>query len=298
MPVPGAAEPYDAFGSVLAAADFNGDGFDDLVVGVPDEDVGSISDAGCINSLRGSPLGLTAIGSEIQCQHHSGVAGSPESHDDFGSSLSVGDFNGDGRADLAVGVQGEGIGDEDDAGLVQIFHGQVSGLDPIRAIHQNTQGIELTSAEAGDAFGFAISAADFNGDGFTDLAVGSPNEGLYLSVQEIGVVHVILGTGDGLDPELATLWHQDRPGMEDSNARWDHFGYALSGLDVDGDGFADLAIGVPGEEHNGHGNEGAVQLLYTGGTILTGDSDELWHENSSGVLGVAESSDRFGMVLH
>jgi hypothetical protein len=53
------AEPEDAFGNALAAGDFNNDGYDDLAIGVADEDVRDVVDAGAVHVLYGSPTGLS-----------------------------------------------------------------------------------------------------------------------------------------------------------------------------------------------------------------------------------------------
>jgi hypothetical protein len=72
---------------VLAAGDFDGDGFDDLAIGVPEEDVGGASDAGAVNVLFGSAAGLTAAGSQIWHQDSAGVPGAAENFDRFGNVL-------------------------------------------------------------------------------------------------------------------------------------------------------------------------------------------------------------------
>src|SRR4051794_12177712 len=91
------------------AYDFDGDGFADLAVGVPGEDIGFRSGAGAVNVIYGSATGLTEVGDQFWAQESVGVPGASEPGDHFGSPAS-GDFDGDGYADLAVGVPGEAIG--------------------------------------------------------------------------------------------------------------------------------------------------------------------------------------------
>ena len=62
-----------ASASVPTGCDYNGDGFDDLAIGVPDEDIGAISNAGAVNVLYGSASGLTAAGDQLWHQDSSGV---------------------------------------------------------------------------------------------------------------------------------------------------------------------------------------------------------------------------------
>src|SRR5438067_12558289 len=90
-------------------SDFNGDGFADLAVGVPQESVGSVGKAGAVNVIYGSPTGLRATGNQLWTQNSPGVPTVAEANGTFGTSVAAGDFNGDGFSDLAVGVPGATI---------------------------------------------------------------------------------------------------------------------------------------------------------------------------------------------
>src|SRR6185436_4404511 len=99
-------------------ADFNGDGNDDVAIGIVTEDVGSMKDAGAVQVLYGSSSGLSAtspIADQFWTQDSTNVNDVAEQGDAFGSFLSTGDFNGDGNDDLAVGVIGEDVGSMKDA---------------------------------------------------------------------------------------------------------------------------------------------------------------------------------------
>src|SRR5436190_1990412 len=113
-----------------ALADFNHDGFADLAVGVPHEDVGTVADAGAVNVLYGSAGRLQATSPDDQFwnQDTTGVKDTAESGDTFGSSLGSGDFNKDGFADLAIGVDREDVGAVGDAGAMNVLYGSASGL--------------------------------------------------------------------------------------------------------------------------------------------------------------------------
>src|SRR5262245_54731095 len=109
-------------------ADFNGDGRDDLAVGAPDEDLGTASDAGAVIVIYGSSGGLTSTNSQVWTQESTLVPDVAEPGDRFGESLVAGDFDGDGFADLAIGVPGESFGVAGQAGAVNVIYGSPSGL--------------------------------------------------------------------------------------------------------------------------------------------------------------------------
>lgn len=116
-------EPLASFLSVssLAAGDFDGDGVDDLAVGVQGSaDLGG-SSAGNVFVIYGNPSGLDVGRIQRVRQGLDGINDSAESGDKFGSALASGDFNGDGVDDLAVGVPGEKVGSEIRGGVHLIF---------------------------------------------------------------------------------------------------------------------------------------------------------------------------------
>jgi hypothetical protein len=167
------AAAAQATSAIGVQADFNNDGFADMAVGVPGEDIGSIPDGGAVNVLYGSASKLTGTASQIFTQDTSGVGSSAEAGDFFGDALASGDFNNDGFADLAVGVPGEDVGLIRDAGAVNVLYGSASGLTGTgsQIFTQDSPGVPF-SAEPGDFFGSALAAGDPHAS--TSAAASSP----------------------------------------------------------------------------------------------------------------------------
>ena len=168
----------DLFGTSLAVGDFNGDGFADLVVGVPGQTVSGRSGAGAVYIFFGGKSGLKTTGFQVWTQDSTNIQGVAESGDHFGSAVAVGDFNGDRRPDLAVGAANEDVGSTSDAGAVNIIYsGLRGGLKPNgnQLFDQDMAGI-VGGLAANDLFGSALAAGDFNADGFQDLAIGAPGQ--------------------------------------------------------------------------------------------------------------------------
>jgi hypothetical protein len=291
-----AAKLFDAFGSALAAGDFNGDGFDDLAVGVPGEDIMGIISAGAVNVIYGSSIGLSSSGNQIWHQDSLDILDAAELFDAFGSALAAGDFNGDGFDDLAVGVPDEDIGEIVDAGVVNVLYGSAAGLSSTdnQIWHQDSLDI-LDTAELFDAFGSALAAGDFNGDGFDDLAVGVPDEDI--GDIDAGAVNVLYGSAAGLSSTDNQIWHQDSLDTLGAADLFDAFGSALTAGDFNGDGFNDLAVGVPFENTGDIVIAGAVNVLYGSAAGLSSTDNEFWNQNSSDIRNTAEEGDVLGLPL-
>ncbi|MFJ7075558.1 FG-GAP and VCBS repeat-containing protein [Streptomyces sp. NPDC098781] len=127
--IPGSDEEGDWFGNALSLADINRDGYADLAVGTIHETIGTAKIAGSVTVLRGSAAGLTATGAQSFTQNTAGVPGTAESADRFGASVRLSDLNGDGRADLSVGADGE----NHPAGSIYSLRGSASGVTTSKA---------------------------------------------------------------------------------------------------------------------------------------------------------------------
>ena len=295
--VPSVAEAGDRFGAALAIGDFNGDGYDDLAVGVPGEALGSKQDTGIVEIVFGSASGLLTSGVQVWHQDTPGVIGLAEADDEFGASLASGDFNGDGMDDLAIGVPGEDISGRSDVGAFAVLYGTSSGLTATgdQSYHQNSSGIDDT-AESGDRMAEVMVAGDFNGDGKDDIAVGVPREGIG-SRSRAGAVHVIYGSASGITSSGDHLYHQNSSGIAGVSQSGDMFGLVLATGDVNSDGRDDLAVGVPNESVGTKARSGIVHLLYGSASGVTSSGDQMYHQGSPGIAGATETGDRFGSAV-
>jgi hypothetical protein len=277
----GTNEGGDRFASALAAGDFNGDGMVDLAVGAPGE--GPADDpagSGIVFVFRGDATGLQPDRGLEQEQILDGLGGNAqtfqnEANDNFGSALAVGDFNGDGMKDLAVGAPGQVSNRRQQAGMAFVFRGSMQGLQSGQGLAQGLfQDISIivvrdvpvpvpvpAPANAGDRFGFSLMAGDFDGDRRDDLAIGAPGIAQLFN-GAAGKVFLFKGS-EQLTPDR--ILTQESENLDRSGSG-DEFGLAMTAADQDKDGRMDLIIGAPGKAsmRNARQRSGAVFLF--GGT--------------------------------
>ncbi|MEZ4702113.1 MAG: FG-GAP-like repeat-containing protein [Rhodothermales bacterium] len=291
------AERDDRLGQVAATGDFNGDGFPDLAIGVPEEDVDGMSDAGAVHVVYGSAAGLTETEMQFWSQNEKGVPNDAGLGDAFGAALAAMDYNNDGYDDLAIGVPGESFGDINEAGGVLILLGSARGLSTggNQYLNQTLSGMP-DQAENNDRFGAALAAGDFNNDGFGDLAIGVPGENVG-SVVGAGAVHVFLGTESGFDPAGGQFVHQDTNGIPDAAEGGDAFGASLAAGDLNGDGFSDLAIGIPEEDVAAKIDAGALLVLYGQSSGLATNGASFSHQDAEGIEDTAADAEQFARTL-
>jgi hypothetical protein len=234
-PVLGTPEQNDRFGAAMVAADFDGDGYDDLAVGAIGEQVGS-GHGGAVLLYKGTMNGLVAW-KVLQETDFSGVTA--RAGDQFGATLAAGDLDHDGIADLIVGAPFYG---NPAGGAVFAYLGRHLGR-PLAVGTANTQSSTGAGAnEASDMFGASIAFGHFAGGTTGYIAVGAPFEHISGFSGSRGMVSILRWTGSGFT-QRENL-HPSDVGISVASGQ---FGAALATGDFDNDGADDLIVGAPAD---------------------------------------------------
>ncbi|WP_240529728.1 FG-GAP-like repeat-containing protein [Streptomyces mangrovisoli] len=319
--VPGPAADDAAFGYLMTAGDLDGDGLTDLALvahGYRSEDntSGSViilwgrksgisgQDAVRVPAPSGATVGDDLTAGDFDGDGHLDLFmsrneeyddhdvlygpfdrdGSPAreqtltvySTDNFINTTAAGDFNGDGIEDLATFYVYE-----DHAEGGKLWLGTPQGLSTVPQ--------RLPSAAS-------TAVGDFDQDGYADLATR-----LYLDndteTEDSGTVRIYYGSPAGPSQTRTQTITQNTAGVPGVDEVGDAFGRRMSTGDVNGDGYPDLAVGVPGEAIGTRDEAGSVVLLKGGKNGLTGTGAQAFHQDTAGVPGVVEAGDRFGWAV-
>jgi hypothetical protein len=265
-------QAFEIVGTALSTAgDVNADGYEDFISGGYEYSNGESVEGeallfyGSPSGPLGSPIWQTE-GNEVLAYHGYSVAGG-------------GDLNGDGFDDVAVGEPGADgpIGDE---GAVAVYLGSALGAARVPVVR-------LIGGQASAEFGVSCAiVGDINRDGYDDLAVGAP----FWADPDAGEgrVLIFLGSSTGVHSPPSQEIQLNVAGAE--------FGYNLARIgDVNGDGYADLAVGAP-YFTNGQSQEGEVLVYYgsPGGLVTPAgwslEGDEI--DRNLGTYGLAGAGDQ------
>jgi hypothetical protein len=325
--VPGNPASGDYFGDRLTTGDLDGDGYTDLVVGVHSERIGSTDSYGNVTVLWGGASGLKGasnLSSPMpRYRNELGWALAAGDFDGDGhTDLAVGNnatpslnvfrgpFTRKGKAAALVGIDTIAqttiyadkliAGDVNADGRSDLL---VMGQEETASGDYRTRSVLYTGSVTGTlkvgkklAGGYDAAIADVNKDGYGDIVTGNfmeksatePNGGLG------GAVTVTYGAAGGLSSRTPVRITQDTAGVPEKGEKGDGFGWSVSAGDVNGDGYADIAVGAEDETLGSARKAGTVTVLRGSASGLTGGGAKVFSQNTAGVPGTAETLDYFG----
>jgi hypothetical protein len=318
------ADTVGGLGTSLATGDVNGDGIDDLVVGAPEkagqfreqsgtvyvffgrrdwpafwnlsetradvefwgadffEKLGArvavgnvdgqapadlIFSAPSASGRAGAASGRTYVvlgGAELQGRFDLKVTPADltisgrQSQGFFGWALAAGDINDDGFDDVVIGAYKVNVGLAVDAGEVYVVFGERELPDSLD-LAISEPNVRLLGPDKRDHFGFAVTCADLNGDGISDLVVGARQAEGSSGLSEPGAVFAFWGRPQL--PDTVDLAQEPADFVARGAEESGQFGYSLAVGDVNQDDTADLLVGAPLADVEGRSNAGQALLL-------------------------------------
>ncbi|MFE6752177.1 esterase [Streptomyces sp. NPDC057684] len=315
-------------------SDFNGDGYEDVLVGAPGATVSGKKGAGLVTVQYGSSRGIGTTNVARFSQSTSGVAGAAETGDAFGKAVATGDLDGDGYDDAIVGIPGEDIGTTTDAGGLAILWGSKAGLTGAASDWLETQ-----EPTAGEKFGTGVTAAHFTNDTPGDVLAVLDRDDLELFAydsapqpaskaplerrstsrlsklaDERDIVPMSLTTGDYDNNGFADLVVSGVTAGSEPGHGWSSYlsghadgltyerdlrgGPVAASGDINRDGYDDLVTGEPNSPDDGGASmTGGLVGVRLGGADGPSSDVQWWTQDSAGVPGTAERGDGWGTDL-
>ena len=233
--------------SVACAGDINKDGYSDILIGAPNYDNGQNNEGRAFLYL-GTNMGLT--------QSPAWTGESNQADANFGNSVATaGDINGDGFADIIIGANRYDEG-QSNVGKIYVYMGASNGLS-------NYPDWSYSGNIMDGNMGIAVaSAGDINGDGFSEIIIGSMGQN---GPNPKGIAYVFSGSVRGVTNDMLQIAIQKNPQVM--------VGHSVSTAgDINGDGYADVIAGVIWDSSN-QGSMGKAMLIQgsSKGLKLSGD---------------------------
>ena len=300
----------------LFGPDFNGDGYGDIVIGATGERFGDAIRTGAVTILFGDANKLFSE-SILLHQGMLTIAGDNDPNDRFGSRTTFGDFNGDGLDDLVITAPQKDVNGIEDVGMMWVLPGLSQGMGIINSAKSFDLSMFIANEDisAKDHWGEMIVSGDFNGDGYEDIAISSPNANtcdddtdvliVYLygpssqmcNKENAGLIVMLYGSETGLDSNNYQVINQGIKGIPDTSEINDMWGSSLAEGDFNGDQISDLAVGAPGEKYGFLPSSGAVTIIYGSDEGLNPKTSKRFHQDTHGIPGRNEENDQWGATL-
>lgn len=285
---------FDASGRAVAMADLDGDGYNDIIVGsIGTDGAGNaLPNSGSVDIIWGNTRTNLGLSRDLKFVTDVRIEGA-DTGDQTGTFVVAGDFDNDGKADLAIGASlGDGPGNiRPDAGEVYIFYGRTrAAWTGINSVTQRD--VVVYGADAGDNSGVSLAVGDIDADGAKDLLIGgSSMDGPANARNGSGGVNLLWG---GPRPEGGAIDLGSVVLIDGADAG-DLAGRALACGDIDGDGLDDIEIGVPNAAGpaNARAQAGEVAVIWGRSKLAMGSYKDLATSTDMVVYG-AEAGDNAG----
>jgi len=298
---PSGLDSEDLFGSSIAnIGDFNGDGVQDLAVGAraDENDTGGDSEEGAVYILFMYANGSVNSSVKISDGQNGFTPSGLGASDEFGHSIAnLGDLDGDGVVDLAVGAMRDENSESREGAIYILFMYANGSVKSDVKISDGLGGFNPSALGVNDGFGSSVAnIGDLDGDGIIDLAVGAEDD--ENSESSEGAIYILFMYANGSvksDVKISDGLGGFTPSNLDAT---DLFGSSVANIgDLDNDGVVDLAVGARDDEADSDTEEGAIYILfmYANGSVKSDVkiSDGLGGFNPSGLI----FSDAFGSSI-
>ncbi len=257
------------------------------------EDIGLASLAVFVRSCQFVTDGLVKSYQEISA-NAGGLGGTFDNNDSFGSAVAtLGDFDGDGHSDVAIGARRDDDGGSDQGAVWLVMLNEVGTVKLQQKISATSGGFSGV-LDSGDQFGAAVaSLGDLDDDGVVDLIVGAPRDDD--GAEDAGAVWILFMDADGSVGSQQKI-SATAGGFTGALDEDDHFGNAVTATeDLDGDGVVDVAVGA-WQDDDGGADRGALWILFLNvdGTVKGHQKISDYYGNFAGSL---YQGDRFGSSL-
>ena len=254
--------PGGQFGSALVRGDFNGDGADDLAISAPIASPKDKKWSGVVRVIFGRTYKVVTYHGE-------------NSGDQLGRSLAVGDFNGDGMDDLAIGAHNAYVAGENPGKAYLLYGGNIEGNS--RDFANENADRELTGIVNNSAFALTLAAGDINHDGIDDLLVGAPLSTRLRNINA-GAVYLYAGSSGKVSESYDSVFY--------GQVADERFGSEIKTGDFNGDGHLDLVVGAykadsvstnqAGKVYFYDGSDELGDVIFSPDAVFNGNSNGEW----------------------